>query len=230
MLKLVGDKMKITKQNKTEITLNYLNKLYPDATCALEFNQDPFKLLIMARLSAQCTDKRVNIVSKELFEKLPDADAMEKADIALIEKIIKPCGLYKTKAKSLHDIAYDINHKFYGRVPDTMQELLSMNGVGRKIANLILGDVYNIDSVVCDTHCIRISKRIGLTDTTNPIKVEQQLIKLLPYGTRSEFCHRIVEFGREICIARSPKCSKCELKEICTYFKKEKNNEDSMSR
>lgn len=213
--------MRISKNKKAALTAQYLQKLYPDATCALEFKGDPFKLLIMARLSAQCTDKRVNIVSEKLFSELPDASAMMNAEISRIESLIKSCGLYKTKAQSLHDISTDICKRFEGRVPNTMEELLSMNGVGRKIANLILGDVFEIDGVVCDTHCIRISKRIGLTDTDNPHTAEKQLVAILPEGTRSEFCHRIVEFGREVCTARSPRCDKCELCDICTYHKKE---------
>lgn len=213
--------MRINKNKKAVLTAQYLKKLYPEATCALQFSGDPFKLLIMARLSAQCTDKRVNIVSEELFAELPDAKAMMNAEIKKIEGLIKSCGLYKTKAQSLHDISSDICNRFGGVVPNTMDELLSMNGVGRKIANLILGDVFGIDGVVCDTHCIRISKRIGLTDTDNPYRAEKQLVSLLAEGTRSEFCHRIVEFGRDVCTARSPKCNECELCDICAHFKKE---------
>lgn len=216
-----GVYMRISRNKKADLTAQYLKKLYPDAKCALEFESDPFRLLIMARLSAQCTDKRVNIVSKILFSELPDARSMMEADIDKIETLIRSCGLYKTKAQSLHDISYDICNRFGGVVPNTMDELLSMNGVGRKIANLILGDVFGIDGVVCDTHCIRISKRIGLTDTDYPEKTERQLVSLLPEGTRSEFCHRIVEFGRDICTARNPRCDICELCDICTYHKKE---------
>ncbi len=216
-----GVDMRKSKNNKADKTAQYLKELYPDAECALEFSSDPFKLLIMARLSAQCTDKRVNIVSKTLFSELPDARSMMEADIGRIEELIKSCGLYKTKAQSLHDISSDICNRFGGTVPSTIDELLSMNGVGRKIANLVLGDVFGIDAVVCDTHCIRISKRIGLTDTDNPYKAEKQLTALLPEGSRSDFCHRIVEFGRDVCTARNPKCNKCELCDICTYHKKE---------
>ncbi len=213
--------MRISKKMKADLTARYLKKLYPEAQCALEFAGDAFRLLIMARLSAQCTDKRVNIVSRELFSKFPDAQSMMNADVKRIEELIRTCGLYKTKAQSLHDISSDICNRFGGKVPNTMGELLSMNGVGRKIANLVLGDVFGIDGVVCDTHCIRISKRIGLTDTDYPEKTEKQLTELLDEGTRSEFCHRIVQFGRDVCTARSPKCDKCELCEICTYYKKE---------
>ncbi len=222
MIKLyMGVYMRINKNKIAVLTAQYLEKLYPEAECALEFSGDPFKLLVMARLSAQCTDKRVNIVSKTLFAELPDAKSMMEADIAKIESLIKSCGLYKTKAQSLHDISSDICKRFGGAVPNTMDELLSMNGVGRKIANLILGDVFGIDGVVCDTHCIRISKRIGLTDTDNPLKAERQLTALLTEGTRSDFCHRIVQFGRDVCTARNPKCDKCGLCDICTYHKKE---------
>lgn len=203
---------------KAASVAEYLTKLYPDATCALEYKNDPFKLLVMGRLSAQCTDKRVNEVCIGLFEKYPTALSMANAPISEIEAIIRPCGLYKTKAKSLRDIAFDVVHKFENKVPQTMDELLSMNGVGRKIANLVLGDCFGIDGIVSDTHCIRISNRLGLCDSEYPEKVEIQLTNLLPYGMRSDFCHRIVSFGRDICTARKPKCEKCGLSEICNYF------------
>lgn len=206
------------RKERAKIVREFLEISYPNAECALEFKKDPFRLLIMARLSAQCTDKRVNIVSKELFSKYPDAGSMANADIKDIEKLIMSCGLYKTKAQSLHDISSDITVKFGGKVPDTMDELLSMNGVGRKIANLVLGDVFGIDGIVCDTHCIRISKRLGLTDTDIQVKAEKELCEIFPYGTRSAFCHRIVEFGRDICTAKNPKCSECGLAAFCQFF------------
>lgn len=208
----------VEKYNTAQVVINYLEQLYPEAECALEHRGDPFKLLVMARLSAQCTDKRVNEVCVGLFEKYPNAAAMMNADISDIEDSIRSCGLYRTKAQSLHDIAFDIVHKFNGKVPNTMEELLSMNGVGRKIGNLILGDCFGIDGIVCDTHCIRITNRLGLADSDYPDKVEKQLTEVIPDGKRSDFCHRIVNFGREICTARSPKCNECGLSSNCKFF------------
>ena len=190
-----------------------LDTLYPDALCALEYEKDPWKLLVMGRLSAQCTDKRVNAVSKTLFEKYPDCVSMANGDINEIEKIVYPCGVYKVKAKNIRDFSAIISEKYGGKVPNTMDELLTLPGIGRKIANLILGDIYRASgAIVCDTHCIRIANRLELADSFTPEKVEKQLREVLNPETSSDFCHRIVLFGRDICSARSPKCDACPLK------------------
>lgn len=194
-----------------------LEKLYPDALCSLEYGEDPWRLLVAARLSAQCTDERVNIVTKPLFERFPDAESVTKGDISEIEEIIRPCGLFRTKAKSIFDMSLIICRDFGGRVPDTMEELLSLPGVGRKIANLILGDIYGKGGIVADTHCIRICGRLGFYDTAkkDPLFTERTMEKVIPREKQSDFCHRIVLFGREYCTARAPRCSECPLRELC---------------
>ena len=199
-----------------------LRDLYPNAECALEYEGDPWRLLVMARLSAQCTDKRVNIVSRELFSAFPTASDMASGDIDRIKEIVKPCGLYNMKAKDIKEASRQIVCDFDGRVPDSMEELLSLSGVGRKIANLILGDVYGKEAVVCDTHCIRICGRLGMYPESekNADKVERILRELLDLKSGSDFCHRIVIFGREVCIARSPRCEACPLAELCEHNKK----------
>ena len=194
-----------------------LEKLYPDALCSLEYGEDPWRLLVAARLSAQCTDERVNIVTKPLFERFPDAESVTKGEISEIEEIIRPCGLFRTKAKSIFDMSLIICRDFGGRVPDTMEELLSLPGVGRKIANLILGDIYGKGGIVADTHCIRICGRLGFYDTAkkDPLFTERTMEKVIPREKQSDFCHRIVLFGREYCTARAPRCSECPLRELC---------------
>lgn len=194
-----------------------LEKLYPDALCSLEYGEDPWRLLVAARLSAQCTDERVNIVTKPLFERFPDAESVTKGEISEIEEIIRPCGLFRTKAKSIFDMSLIICRDFGGRVPDTMEELLSLPGVGRKIANLILGDIYGKGGIVADTHCIRICGRLGFYDTAkkDPLFTERTMEKVIPREKQSDFCHRIVLFGREYCTARAPRCTECPLRELC---------------
>lgn len=194
-----------------------LEKLYPDAACSLEYGEDPWRLLVAARLSAQCTDERVNIVTKPLFDRFPDAQSVTKGEISEIEEIIRPCGLFRTKAKSIFDMSLIICRDFGGRVPDTMEELLSLPGVGRKIANLILGDIYGKGGIVADTHCIRICGRLGFYDTAkkDPLFTERTMEKVIPREKQSDFCHRIVLFGREYCTARAPRCSECPLRELC---------------
>ena len=194
-----------------------LEKLYPDALCSLEYGEDPWRLLVAARLSAQCTDERVNIVTKPLFERFPDAESVTKGEISEIEEIIRPCGLFRTKAKSIFEMSLIICRDFGGRVPDTMEELLSLPGVGRKIANLILGDIYGKGGIVADTHCIRICGRLGFYDTAkkDPLFTERTMEKVIPREKQSDFCHRIVLFGREYCTARAPRCTECPLRELC---------------
>ena len=177
--------------------------------------ETPLELLIATRLSAQCTDKRVNIVTKDLFKKYKTAKDFANAEIEDIAECIKSCGLYKTKARDIKLMAEKIISDFSGEVPDSLEKLLTLPGVGRKTANLIMGDIFGRPAVVTDTHCIRISRRLGLTNNTEPKKVEFDLLKLLTPETSSDFCHRIVLFGREYCRARNPLCENCPLKEIC---------------
>ncbi|MBQ7475494.1 MAG: endonuclease III [Clostridia bacterium] len=198
-----------------------LADLYPDAVCSLEYGGDPWRLLVAARLSAQCTDERVNIVCRPLFERFPDAASAAECDIAELEETVRPCGLFRMKAKNIKDMSKMIVDRFEGRVPDTMEDLLSLPGVGRKIANLILGDVFGKGGVVADTHCIRICGRLGYypTDKKDPLLTERVMEKAIPRDEQSAFCHRIVAFGREYCTARSPRCGECPLAEYCAYPK-----------
>lgn len=195
-------------------TVEILKKIYPDAVCSLEYI-DPFQLLVATRLSAQCTDARVNLVTPALFEKFGTAEKMAKAKLYEVEELIKSCGLYKTKAKDLIALSNQIINDFDGKVPDSIEKLTSLSGVGRKTANLIMGDVYHKPAIVTDTHLIRISNRLGLADSTNPLKVEKQLLSLIPPDESSDFCHRIVLFGRDTCTARAPKCDACPLSSVC---------------
>ena len=194
-----------------------LKEIYPESVCALEYGGDPWKLLVMGRLSAQCTDARVNIVCKELFAKYPNYRAMAAADIADVEKIIMPCGLYRTKAANIIDASRMLDGQFGGVLPDTMEELLLFPGVGRKIANLLLGDVFGKGAIVCDTHCIRICGRLGMYPESlkDAVKIEFILRDLMDISEGSDFCHRIVTFGREICTARAPSCEVCQLRDLC---------------
>lgn len=194
-----------------------LAELYPEAICSLDYAGDPWRLLAAARLSAQCTDERVNIVCVPLFERYPTAADMAEADLGELESIIRPCGLYHTKAESLIASAKIITEQHGGQVPDTMDELLALPGVGRKIANLVLGDVFGKPGIVADTHCIRINGRFGFYPETlkDPAKVEKILDTIVPKETQADYCHRMVLFGREYCIARSPRCTECPLKEHC---------------
>lgn len=215
--------MKDTERLRAKGTaaVEILRQRYPDAECSLESGGDPWRLLVMARLSAQCTDERVNIVCRDLFREIPDARAMANAPLAQIEELIRPCGLFRTKAKSLKESAAMLLTTYEGRVPDTMEDLLALPGVGRKIANLLLGDIYKKGGIVADTHCIRICGRIGFypEELKDPLRVERILTPVIPVAEQSDFCHRIVHFGREICTARSPKCEDCPMREICDHNK-----------
>lgn len=210
---------KSEKKKRMAEIVERLKEIYPDAICALEYEGDPWRLLVMGRLSAQCTDARVNIVSKELFKKFPTAEALAGADLEEIEDIVKPCGIYKVKAANIKNASKLLVEKYGGVLPDTMEELLLFDGVGRKIANLLLGDVFNKSAVVCDTHCIRICGRLGMYPESekNPEKIEQILKALIEEKEGSDFCHRIVLFGREICAARSPRCEACPLSNLCQH-------------
>jgi endonuclease-3 len=194
--------------------IKILKELYPDAICSLNYS-DPFQLLVATRLSAQCTDARVNKVTPSLFERFPTIEDFASADINEVESYIRSCGLYKTKARDIIAMAQMLIDMYGGVIPDTIEELTKLPGVGRKTANLIIGDVFGKPAVVTDTHCIRISNRLGLCDTKNPLKVENQLRKILPPEESNDFCHRLVLFGREICSARSPRCSICPLGDYC---------------
>lgn len=208
------------KERMTQIVAE-LEKLYPDAVCALEYNGEPWRLLVMARLSAQCTDARVNIVCRELFDVYPTLDALADAPLEKIEDIIRPCGLFRTKAQSIKEACVLLREQFDSRVPDNMDDLLSLPGVGRKIANLLLGDIYHKGGIVADTHCIRICGRLGMysTDLKDPHKVEKILTPLIDVSKQSDFCHRIVQFGRDVCNARKPACNECPLRELCEFGK-----------
>jgi endonuclease-3 len=200
------------KHIRAEKAVDILKERYPDAVCALNFGGDPWRLLVMGRLSAQCTDARVNIVCEELFRRFPDAKTMAAAPVEEIEKLVFSCGVYKVKAQNIKDFSAIICERFGGKVPDTMEDLLTLPGVGRKIANLILGDIYGKPAIVADTHCIRISNRLGLCDSKTPEKVEKTLVSLVPPEEQSDFCHRLVMFGREVCDAKKPKCEECPFK------------------
>ena len=215
----------MTKKEKKErlaLIVERFKEIYPEATCALEYGGDPWRLLVMGRLSAQCTDARVNIVCRELFSKFPTPRAMADGDLSEIERIVKPCGLYRMKASSIKEASRMIVDELGGELPRDMDGLLMLPGVGRKIANLLLGDVYGLPSVVCDTHCMRICGRFGMyrEDLRDPNKIEKMLLELLPYGEGSDFCHRIVNFGRDVCTARSPKCGECPLHDLCLHYEK----------
>lgn len=194
-----------------------LKEIYPEAICALQYGGDPWRLLVMGRLSAQCTDARVNTVSRALFERYPNADAMAEADIEELEGLIRSCGLYHTKAADIKNASAIIRDNFGGALPDNMEDLLTLPGVGRKIANLLLGDVYGIPGIVADTHCIRICGRLGMypRELRDPHKVEKILSEIVEPAEQSDFCHRIVFFGRETCPARAPRCNVCPLADLC---------------
>ena len=204
------------KQRLAEVVAR-LKEYYPSAECALEYEGDPWKLLVMGRLSAQCTDARVNIVSKELFAEFPTAHDMACGELSRIEGIVKPCGLYRMKADNIREASRMLITDFGGRVPDNMEDLLRLPGVGRKIANLLLGDIYGLPAVVCDNHCMRICGRLGFYPESlrDPVKIEKILTELIEPSEGSDFCHRIVFFGREVCSARSPMCDGCPLSDIC---------------
>ena len=202
-------------EEKVSAIIEILKQRYPDALCALHYSKD-YELMIAVRLSAQCTDARVNLVTPALFAAYPTLEAMAGADIAHVEELVHSCGFYKHKARDIVLACQMLLRDYGGKVPGTMEELLKLPGVGRKTANLLLGDLYAVpSSVVCDTHCIRICGRLGLSHGKEPEKVEQQLRAILPPEESSDFCHRIVLFGREICTARSPQCADCPLAPLC---------------
>ncbi len=195
--------------------IEQLKIVYPHVSCTLHAD-NAYQLLVAVSLSAQCTDKRVDMVTPDLFKRFPSPKEMSKASTDEVEDLIRTCGLYKTKAKNLINAAKVLMTDFNGEVPQTIEELTTLPGVGRKTANLICGDIYGMPgTVVADTHCIRISNRLGLCNTTDPKKVEFALRAILPPHESCDFCHRLVRFGRDTCIARSPRCQQCPLANIC---------------
>jgi len=202
-------------KRKVNLILSELKKMYPQAPCALQYTKD-YELMIAVRLSAQCTDARVNLVTPALFDAYPTLEAMANANVSDVETYVHTCGFFRQKAKDIVGACQMLLTEYGGKVPDTMDALLKLPGVGRKTANLLLGDLYGVPgSVVCDTHCIRISNRLGLAEGKEREKVEAQLRAILPPEESSDFCHRIVLFGRDTCTARNPKCSQCPLREHC---------------
>ncbi len=205
-------------EEKVSAIIDILKERYPDPACALHYSKD-YELMIAVRLSAQCTDARVNLVTPALFAAYPTLEAMAAADVADVENHVHSCGFYKHKARDIVLGCQMLLSEYGGKVPGTMAELLRIPGVGRKTANLLLGDLYKEPgSVVCDTHCMRICERLGLSKGREPEKVEKQLRAVLPPEESSDFCHRIVLFGRETCTSQRPKCDGCPLKMHCQYF------------
>ena len=206
-------------QAQISAIIEALKKLYPDAICSLDYQKD-YELLFSVRLAAQCTDARVNLVTPALFERFPTLEAFAAATPEEVGEYVRSCGFWRAKAKDIVGSAQMLLRDFGGRVPDNMDDLLRLPGVGRKTANLILGDVYGKEGYVCDTHCIRITGRLGLTDgSKDPLKVEQQLRKVIPPEESNDFCHRMVLHGRALCMARAPQCGDCPLRELCDYGK-----------
>ncbi len=210
------------REKMAEVTAR-LKVSYPDATCALKYEGDPWRLLVMGRLSAQCTDARVNEVCKELFTKYPSAEEMAAADLGELCEAVRSCGLHRTKGRDLKEASRLLVEKYNGVLPDTMEELLTFPGVGRKIANLLLGDLFGKPAVVTDTHCIRICGRLGAYSESerDPYRIERILRDLLDPAESADFCHRIVHFGREVCSARAPRCACCPLSTLCDRYAKE---------
>ena len=207
-------------KDRTNIIISQLKEKYPLADCTLEYDTDPaqsYKMLIMARLSAQCTDARVNIVAKDLFAQFKSIEDFANADLEKLEKAIFSCGLYKMKARNIKDMCKMIISDFDSRVPEDMDDLLKLPGIGRKIANLIRGDIFRKPAIVADTHCIRIANRLDLCENENPYAVEKQLIKIIHPDESNDFCHRLVLFGREYCKSQSPRCAECFLNDICNW-------------
>lgn len=202
------------RKERALAAIEALKGLYPDAICSLEYEK-PYELLISTRLSAQCTDKRVNMVTEVLYGKYPTLEALADAPIEDLEEIIHPCGLFHTKARDVKALAQTLVRDYNGQVPDTMEALTSLPGIGRKTANLVLGDVFHKPCIVTDTHCIRICGRLGLSEGKDPAKVERQLREIVPPMEGGDFCHRLVLFGRDICTARKAMCDKCPMNHFC---------------
>lgn len=206
----------MTKKERALAIIDLLKKEYPNTGCSLEYDE-PWKLLVSVRLAAQCTDARVNVVVKELYKKFPTVEALAKANVEEIEEIVRPCGLGKGKARDISGTMKILYEKYNGKVPDDFDKLMELPGVGRKSANLIMGDVFGKPAIVTDTHCIRLVNRFGLVNNIKePKKVEMELWKLIPPEEGNDFCHRLVDHGREVCTARTkPYCDRCCLREVC---------------
>ena len=209
--------MKMELKEKARRAVDALKAEYPGAQCSLTY-QKPLELLIATRLAAQCTDARVNLVTPALFERFPDVDAFCAASAEEIEPYIHSCGLYKTKARDIYAMCLALRDRFGGEVPDTIEALVTLPGVGRKTANLVVGDIFGKPAVVTDTHCIRICSLLGLTKNKEPFKVEKDLRAILPMEEANDFCHRLVLHGRAVCIARRPQCEKCCMKDFCNHY------------
>lgn len=205
------------KKEKIGAIVHALKEIYPNALCSLEYGGEGWRLLVMGRLSAQCTDERVNIVCRDLFKEYPTAQALAGAPLEDIERIVKPCGLYKMKASSIKASMNRLINEYNGVIPDNMEELLKFEGVGRKIANLLLGDLYGKPAIVADTHCMRICGRFGMypEGQKDPVKTEKIMSELIEPAEQSDFCHRMVLFGREYCTAKNPKCNICPIYQLC---------------
>jgi endonuclease-3 len=211
----------MTKKQRAALAVETLKKEYPDAACSLTY-KDPLQLLVATRLSAQCTDARVNLVTPALFARFPTLDALIGGSVEEIQELVHSCGLYKTKSRDIFAMCRMLKSEFGGVVPDSIEELTRLPGVGRKTANLVVGDIYHKPAVVTDTHCIRICGRLGISEGKDPFKVEKQLRLVLPLDESNLFCHRLVLHGRAVCMARSPKCEMCCMKEFCKYAKEQK--------
>lgn len=204
----------MTKKERVKEIAKVFDVVYSDAKCSLDYTKD-YELLIAVMLSAQCTDARVNIVTKDLFARYTSLEAFADAELEELESIVKPCGFYHTKAKNIIAAANKIIYDYMGKIPDTIEELITLPGVGRKTANLIVGDIYGKPGVVVDTHCIRLSNRMGLTKEQDPVKIEFELKKIIPDDIQSRFCHQLVLHGRAYCMARKPDCEACPINHVC---------------
>ena len=214
----------MTNKERAALAVAALKQEYPESICSLAYS-DPLQLLISTRLAAQCTDLRVNMVTPKLFADFPDVYAFADADIAAVEEDIRTCGLYKTKAKDIVEMCRMLRAEFGGKVPDTLEALTRLPGIGRKTANLVLGDIFHKPAVVVDTHCIRLTRRLGFHALKDPYKIEMILKDALDPKESNDFCHRLVLHGRAVCCARNPKCEQCCMKEFCeTYLENEKNS------
>ncbi len=210
----------MTQKQKIEFIIEQLNFLYPDAHCSLNYDE-PYQLLIATRLSAQCTDERVNKVTPDLFKRYPTLQDFANADFDELCTYIHSCGFFRGKAASIIEMSNQLINDYDGKLPDTIEELTKLSGIGRKTANLICGDIFGKPAIIADTHCIRLSNRLGLVkDTTDPHKVELQLNKIIPAEHRTKLCHNLVHHGRAVCSSRSPKCDECKLNSVCSFFKK----------
>lgn len=215
----------MTDKQRALKAIEALKKEYPDAICSLVYD-DPLQLLIATRLAAQCTDARVNMVTPALFERFKTVDDFASAEVSEVEEYIKSCGLYKTKARDIVAMAKALKENFGGVVPDTIEQLVTLPGIGRKTANLVVGDIFHKSAVVVDTHCIRLTSRLGFHSIKDPVRIEKVLRKILPPEESNDFCHRLVLHGRAVCQARNPKCEICCMKDFCpTALEKTHNNE-----